>query len=58
MDDGEGTVLEEITRLSHTRRYISLTNRIIRVVYYDGEIERYREEIRWCRCYEGQRVEA
>ncbi len=27
-------------------------------VYYNGESESYREEMRWCRCYEGQRVEA
>jgi hypothetical protein len=25
-------------------------------VYYNGESENYREEMRWCRCYEGQRV--
>jgi hypothetical protein len=28
------------------------------VVYYNGESESYREEMRCCRCYEGQRVEA
>ena len=27
------------------------------VVYYNGESESYREEMRWCRCYKGQRVE-
>ena len=27
------------------------------VVYYNGESERYREEMRWCRWYEGQRTE-
>jgi hypothetical protein len=25
--------------------------------YYNGENENYGEEMRWCRCYEGQRVE-
>ena len=28
------------------------------VVHYNGENESYREEMRWCRCYEGQRDEA
>ena len=27
------------------------------VVYYNGECESEREEMRWCRCYEGQTVE-
>jgi hypothetical protein len=27
-------------------------------VYYNGESERWREEMRWCRCYEGQRADA
>ena len=26
-------------------------------VYYNGESEREREEMIWCRCYEGQRDE-
>jgi hypothetical protein len=27
-------------------------------VYYNGENESQREEMRWCRCYEGQRDES
>jgi hypothetical protein len=28
------------------------------LVYYNGESERQREEMRWCRCYEGQSDES
>ncbi len=55
---------ERSSLLSYTLRYVSLTElgtpcqfglRV--VVYYNGESESYREEMIWCRCYEGQRDE-
>ena len=30
------------------------TYQFIVVVYYNGESERQREEMRWCRCYEAE----
>ena len=38
--------------------HVNPTRKNCVVVYYNGESENLREEMRWCRCYEGQRTEA
>ena len=63
----EGSTLLVYTRWSGGLEHLKIETRLIdemfasemgNVVYYNGESESSREEMRWCRCYEGQRAEA
>ena len=53
--EGKGDTLRKGKWIGGQTRVCEFGHKSPFLVYYNGESETYREEMRWCRCCEGQR---